>query len=92
MHMVGAVLMLDANGNSVHLMYLPLLADLSTARSYSWGSAVLAVLYVELCRVINPDVVDMGGCLTLLQSWALYRMPFLASVSHQPYMYPLPLR
>ncbi|PPD93189.1 hypothetical protein GOBAR_DD09893 [Gossypium barbadense] len=25
----------------------------------------------------------MGGCLTLLQSWELYRMPFLASVSHQ---------
>ncbi|MFQ6668894.1 hypothetical protein Gotur_034367, partial [Gossypium turneri] len=70
-------------------MYLPLLDDLSTARSYSWGSAVLAMLYWELCRVTNPDVVDMGGCLILLQSWALYRLPFLASVSHQPYVYPL---
>ncbi|KAH1128829.1 hypothetical protein J1N35_000207 [Gossypium stocksii] len=27
--------------------------------------------------------------LTLLQLWALYRMPFLASVSHQPFLYPL---
>ncbi|XP_016684207.1 protein MAINTENANCE OF MERISTEMS-like [Gossypium hirsutum] len=35
MHMVGAVLMPDANGDNVHLMYLPLLADLPTARSYS---------------------------------------------------------
>ncbi|XP_012472531.2 protein MAINTENANCE OF MERISTEMS-like [Gossypium raimondii] len=50
MHMLGAVLMPDANGDSVHLMYLPLLADLSTARSYSSGSAVLAMLYQELCR------------------------------------------
>ncbi|XP_052477942.1 serine/threonine-protein phosphatase 7 long form homolog [Gossypium raimondii] len=69
MHMIGAVLMPDANGDSVHLSYLPLLADFSTARSYSWGSAVI-----------------------LLQSWALYRMPFLARDTHQPYLYPLPLR
>ncbi|XP_012488014.1 protein MAIN-LIKE 1-like [Gossypium raimondii] len=83
MHMVGAILMPDANDDNVHLMYLPLLADLSTARSYSWGSAILAMLYRELCRATNSDVVDMGGCLILLQSWALYRLPFLASVSHQ---------
>ncbi|XP_012483047.1 serine/threonine-protein phosphatase 7 long form homolog [Gossypium raimondii] len=85
MHILGGVLMPDANNNKVHLMYLPLLADLSSVRSYSWGSTVLAVLYWELCWTTNPDVVDMGGCLTLLQSWALYRMPFLASVSHQPW-------
>ncbi|KAG8486880.1 hypothetical protein CXB51_020362 [Gossypium anomalum] len=53
------------------------------------GSAVLVMLYRELCRTTKPDAVDMGGCLILLQSWALYRMPFLASVSHQPYVYPL---
>ncbi|MFQ6663860.1 hypothetical protein Gotur_031195, partial [Gossypium turneri] len=41
-----------------------------------WSSAVLAVLYRELFRTTNPSVVDMGRCLTLLQSWALYRMPF----------------
>ncbi|KAG8493446.1 hypothetical protein CXB51_010787 [Gossypium anomalum] len=58
-------------------------------RSYSWGSAVLAMLYRELFRTTKPNAVDMGGCLILLQSWALYRMPFLASVSHQPYIYPL---
>ncbi|MFQ6653057.1 hypothetical protein Gotur_024644, partial [Gossypium turneri] len=61
MHILGGVLMPDANNNKVHLMYLPLLADLSSVRSYSWGSAVLAVLYRELCRTTNPDVVDMGG-------------------------------
>ncbi|XP_052490827.1 protein MAINTENANCE OF MERISTEMS-like [Gossypium raimondii] len=54
MHLIGALLMPDANGDSVHLSYLPLLADLSTARSYSWGSAVLAMLYKELCRAKNP--------------------------------------
>ncbi|XP_016694422.2 protein MAINTENANCE OF MERISTEMS-like [Gossypium hirsutum] len=92
MHMIGALLMPDANGDSVHLSYLPLLGDLSTARSYSWGLAVLATLYKELCRATEPQVKDIGGCLILLQSWALYQMPFLARVSHQPYLYPLPLR
>ncbi|XP_052478728.1 serine/threonine-protein phosphatase 7 long form homolog [Gossypium raimondii] len=78
MHLIGALLMPDANGDSVHLSYLPLLADLSTARSYSWAT--------------EPKVKDIGGCLMLLQSWALYWMLFLARVSHQPYIYPLPLR
>ncbi|XP_016684033.1 protein MAIN-LIKE 1-like [Gossypium hirsutum] len=67
MHLIGALLMPDANGDSVHLSYLPLLADLSTARSYSWGSAVLATLYKEFCRATEPKVKDIGGCLILLQ-------------------------
>ncbi|MFQ6638523.1 hypothetical protein Gotur_014667 [Gossypium turneri] len=66
MHIIGGVVMPDSNNNKVHIMYLPLLADLTNVRSYSWGSAVLAVLYRELCRTTKPTVVDMGGCLTLL--------------------------
>ncbi|XP_016730475.1 protein MAINTENANCE OF MERISTEMS-like [Gossypium hirsutum] len=58
-------------------------------RLYSWGSAVLAMLYRELCQTTKPDDIDIGGCLILLQSWAFYRMPFLASVTHQAYVFPL---
>ncbi|XP_052487970.1 serine/threonine-protein phosphatase 7 long form homolog [Gossypium raimondii] len=89
MHLIRGVLMPDANGSKVHLMYLPLLSNLHNTRSYSWGSAVLAMLYRELCRTIDPSAVDIGRCLILLQSWALYRMPFLASISHQSYVFPL---
>ncbi|KAG8490628.1 hypothetical protein CXB51_013855 [Gossypium anomalum] len=89
MHIIEGVLMPNTNNNRVHLQYLPLLADLRNVRSYSWGSTILAMLYSELCRTTKPDVLDIGGCLVLLQSWALYRMPFLASVSHQPYVFPL---
>ncbi|KAG8481534.1 hypothetical protein CXB51_026308 [Gossypium anomalum] len=89
MHIIGGVLMPNANNNRVHLQYLPLLANLCNVYSYSWGSAVLAMLYRELCRTTKPDAVDIGGYLVLLQSWALYRMSFLASVSHQPYVFPL---
>ncbi|XP_052489931.1 serine/threonine-protein phosphatase 7 long form homolog [Gossypium raimondii] len=88
MHIIGGVLMPHSNNNKVHIMHLHLLADLSNVCSYSWGFTVLAVLYRELCRTTKPTVVDMGGCLTLLQSWAIYRIPFLASVSYQPYVYP----
>ncbi|KAK5819707.1 hypothetical protein PVK06_024730 [Gossypium arboreum] len=35
MHIIGGVLMLDTNNNRVHLMYLPLLADLRNVRLYS---------------------------------------------------------
>ncbi|KAG8486966.1 hypothetical protein CXB51_020428 [Gossypium anomalum] len=89
MHIIRGVLMPDAKNNRVHLMYLPLLTDLHNVHSYSWGSAVLVMLYRKLCRTTKSHAADIGGCLILLQSWALYRMSFLASVSHQPYVYPL---
>ncbi|XP_016740271.1 protein MAIN-LIKE 2-like [Gossypium hirsutum] len=66
MHIIGGLLMLDANNNRVHLMYLPLLSDLQNVRSYSWVSAILAILYYELFRTTKPDSVDIGGCLLLL--------------------------
>ncbi|KAG8489463.1 hypothetical protein CXB51_017444 [Gossypium anomalum] len=88
MHLIGGVLMPDTNDSMVHLMYLPLLSNLHNTRSYSWGSAVLVMLYRELCRTTDPSVMDIGGCLILLQLWALYRMPFLASISHQSYIFP----
>ncbi|KAG8478898.1 hypothetical protein CXB51_028757 [Gossypium anomalum] len=87
MHLIGGVLMTDTHSSDVHLMYLPLLSDLHNTRSYSWGSVVLAILYRELCRTTDPSAVDIGGCLILLQSWALYQMPFLASISHQSYTF-----
>ncbi|XP_040935170.1 protein MAIN-LIKE 2 isoform X2 [Gossypium hirsutum] len=66
MHLIGGVLMPDANGSVVHLMYLPLLSNLHNTRSYSWGSALLAMLYRELCRTTDPSTMDIGKCLILL--------------------------
>ncbi|XP_016704350.1 protein MAINTENANCE OF MERISTEMS-like [Gossypium hirsutum] len=68
MHLIGGVLMPDANGNTVHLMYLPLLSNLHNTRSYSWGSVVLAMLYRELFRMTDPSAMDIGECLILLWS------------------------
>ncbi|KAK4409287.1 protein MAIN-LIKE 1 [Sesamum angolense] len=40
----------DSSGNFVSLLYLAKLEDIVAARNYSWGSAVLAFLYRELCN------------------------------------------
>ncbi|XP_012439295.2 protein MAINTENANCE OF MERISTEMS-like [Gossypium raimondii] len=88
LQLIGGILLPEVNQNKVSIMYLSLLKDLEHAGRFSWGSAVLAALYRELCRATKPTTKTMGGCCLLLQSWALYRMPFLASVGHQPYVWP----
>ncbi|KAF1864589.1 hypothetical protein Lal_00039218, partial [Lupinus albus] len=70
LYMIGGELLPDKSNNRVHLMYLPLLRDLTRVHRYSWGSACLATLYREMCRATKPNAKGMGGCLTLLQSWA----------------------
>ncbi|XP_017622218.1 protein MAINTENANCE OF MERISTEMS-like [Gossypium arboreum] len=64
----SGVLMPDSNDSTIHLMYLPLLSNLHNTRSYSWGSAVLAMLYRELFRTTDPSAMDIGECLILLWS------------------------
>jgi len=79
--LIGGVLMPDKTGNKVHLMYLTFLTNLRRTTRYSWGSACLAVLYRELCRSTNAKAKTMGGCASLLQSWAWYHMPYIAPLS-----------
>ncbi|KAH1092392.1 hypothetical protein J1N35_019649 [Gossypium stocksii] len=40
------------------------------AGELSWGSAVLATLYREMCGATVPNKAKIRGCLSLLQSWA----------------------
>ncbi|XP_028766536.1 serine/threonine-protein phosphatase 7 long form homolog [Neltuma alba] len=78
LRLIGGYLMPDRSGSRVYLMYLPLLYDLQEAGKYSWGSAVLAHLYRELCNATNPTEDGIGGCLSLLHLWAWDRFPMLA--------------
>ncbi|KAH1122753.1 hypothetical protein J1N35_005913, partial [Gossypium stocksii] len=66
LQLIGGILLLDINQNKVPIMYLPLLEDLELARRFSWGSAVLACLYCELCQVTKPSAKIMGSCCLLL--------------------------
>ncbi|KAH1107455.1 hypothetical protein J1N35_011223 [Gossypium stocksii] len=69
--------MLDLSRNLIHLRWLLKLVDFRAAGELSWGSAVLATLYKEMCGVMRPNKAKIGGCLSLLQSWARFRFPFL---------------
>ncbi|MQL96168.1 hypothetical protein Taro_028842 [Colocasia esculenta] len=56
-------------GNSVPLMYLPLLEDFDRASRYSWGGATLGYLYRQLSIACKSDAKAIYGLLTLLQMW-----------------------
>ncbi|KAH1039976.1 hypothetical protein J1N35_041719, partial [Gossypium stocksii] len=66
LQLIWGTLMLDVNQNKVNIMYLPLLEDLAQVGNYSWGSAVMACLYCELCQATKPFTKTTGGCCMLL--------------------------
>ncbi|MFQ6640325.1 hypothetical protein Gotur_014730, partial [Gossypium turneri] len=60
------------------------------AGEFSWGSAVLATLYWKMCGVTRPNKAKIGGCLSLLQSWAWFCFPFfLQTQSPDPAVQPM---
>ncbi|KAG8474364.1 hypothetical protein CXB51_033808 [Gossypium anomalum] len=42
-----------------------------------------------MCRVTRPNKAKIGGCLSLLQSWARFRFQFLRPQVNHPYTFPL---
>ncbi|KAL0321380.1 UNVERIFIED_CONTAM: protein MAIN-LIKE 2 [Sesamum radiatum] len=66
--LLGGVMCPDSSGNLIPLLYLTKLEDIVEARNYSWGSAVLAFLYRELCNATNKGKAAIGGALQLLQN------------------------
>ncbi|XP_073225752.1 serine/threonine-protein phosphatase 7 long form homolog [Cicer arietinum] len=92
LRMIGGLLMPDKSNNHVHLKYLSILGDINKASHYSWGLAVLATLYRELCLATKPDVMSMGGCALLLQNWAWYRLSCVAPDAPSAWIFPLAQR
>ncbi len=77
LQLIGGYLMPDTSRSRVHLRWLLKLVDFRAAGEFSWGSAVLATLYREMCGATPPNKAKVGGCLSLLQSWVRFRFPFL---------------
>ncbi|KAH1072526.1 hypothetical protein J1N35_024854 [Gossypium stocksii] len=50
---------------------------------------MLATLYREMCRVMQPQKIKVDDCMLLLQSRAWYRLPFLHPRVDYPYTFPL---
>ncbi|KAL5555078.1 hypothetical protein UlMin_037314 [Ulmus minor] len=72
--LMGGVLFTDKSGADVQLIFLPLLRDFACVNQFSWGSAVLAHLYRELCRATKMGANEIAGPLVLLQLWAWERL------------------
>ncbi|KAJ4793478.1 hypothetical protein LUZ62_044724 [Rhynchospora pubera] len=74
--LLGSVLFTSRSGDSISVVYLPFLIDLEARRKYSWGSAVLACMYKELCQACNEPTRQIAGPILLLQlwSWAHFRV------------------
>ncbi|KAG8498178.1 hypothetical protein CXB51_007402 [Gossypium anomalum] len=89
LEIIGGYLMPDLSRNLVHLRWLLKLVDFRAAGELSWGSAMLAKLYKEMCGATLPNKAKIGGCLSLLQSWARFRFPFLCPRVDHPYTFPL---
>ena len=66
--LMGSCLFVDKKGVRVHLCFLPLLRDLTHTATYSWGGAVLAHTYRELCRASVDRRHEISGCITLIQA------------------------
>ena len=81
---MGALLFMDKSVDRVLLLTLPLFNPISNARQYSWGSAVLAWLYRQLCSVSKKDAMQIGGALLLVQLWAYSRFPQICPITRPP--------
>ena len=76
-HLLSGFLFPDASGNTVSWVILPILGQMwEIIRVYSWGSAVLAWLYRQLCDACrrSGDDSNLGGCVYLLQVWIWERI------------------
>ena len=70
LHMLGTVLFPDGTGDTASWMYIPCLLNWEDAGNRSWGSAILAFLYRQLCEACRRpggSHATMSGCITLLQ-------------------------
>ncbi|MFQ6628997.1 hypothetical protein Gotur_007297 [Gossypium turneri] len=50
---------------------------------------MLATLYREMCGAMAPNNAKIRGYLSLLQSWARFRFPFLRPRVNHPYTFPI---
>ncbi|CAN1334518.1 Serine/threonine-protein phosphatase 7 long form homolog [Linum perenne] len=76
--LIGGFLFPNKSTQYVHLMWLPLLRDFTSAGGLSWGSACLAWLYREMCRASHVVAEQISGPLFILQIWAWEHFPFIA--------------
>ncbi|RYR07814.1 hypothetical protein Ahy_B05g075270 [Arachis hypogaea] len=82
MQLIGGILFPDASDSRVHIRWLPLLEDLDACGRLSWGLAVLAWMYRQMCRATDHGARNLGGC-------AYHRIPLLCPDGFDTRRFPL---
>ncbi|CAN1165234.1 Serine/threonine-protein phosphatase 7 long form homolog [Linum perenne] len=78
--MFGQFMFCERTGSVVHAYYLTVLRDWEAASRFSWGSAVLSVLYREMSKAVlginatSSPRGDLGGWATIVQIWTYERL------------------
>ncbi|RYR73643.1 hypothetical protein Ahy_A02g008080 [Arachis hypogaea] len=90
LYLLGGVLLSDKANNTVHVRYLPLLADYDAISTYIWGSTVLCWLYRAMCFATDYNVEDMAGWAGKKgqNDYAETPLEALPKFNWLPYMYP----
>ncbi|KAD3336997.1 hypothetical protein E3N88_32517 [Mikania micrantha] len=78
LYLCGGILFSDSSNNLVSLSILNNLENLTACGQLSWGSAVLAVLYRNLCKATSSNADNIGGPMYILQLWAWCRITTIA--------------
>ncbi|KAD3338669.1 hypothetical protein E3N88_34190 [Mikania micrantha] len=78
LYLCGGTLFSDSSNNLVSLSILNNLENLTACGQLSWGSAVLAVLYRNLCKATSSNANNIGGPMYILQLWAWCRITTIA--------------
>ncbi|XP_061364675.1 protein MAIN-LIKE 2-like [Gastrolobium bilobum] len=78
LRILGGTLFVDTASSFVSARYVLYLDDFQLCGTFSWGSAVLAFLYKELCKVTDMGRSEMGDFALLLQLWVWTRFPSIS--------------
>ncbi|KAL4344475.1 hypothetical protein AHAS_Ahas11G0182100 [Arachis hypogaea] len=79
--------LLSSHGSRIR--WLRLLEDLDRCGRLSWGSAVLAWLYCQMCRATEHGQLILDGCVSLLLSWAYHHISMLPPDGFDTRRFPL---
>lgn len=88
LYLIGTFLMPNKSSDQVHMKYVDILRDLTEVGEYSWGSAILATLYKNLCDGAVSETKTIAGCTQLLQAWGWSRLKLFSPINKGPIVYP----
>ncbi|CAI0434874.1 unnamed protein product [Linum tenue] len=84
--LVGGFLFPDKSNRWIQGIWLPLLTgDWDAIGEKSWGSAVLAGLYRELCTCSKVGAKQVGAAMFILQLWVWEHLPMFSPLDPRPY-------